>query len=142
MMKINRRIDYAIRVMLALAKESSGVRLPASHIQKSMLIPKAFLLRIVADLSKANLINTYPGPKGGIQLSRIASEINMRHVWEAVEGPILISDCIEYPEECPLSEGCPVNSRWAELQTIFINQLEATTMEGLAVEASRLNNSF
>lgn len=139
MMKINRRIDYAIRVMLALAKEQEGSRLPTKTIQRDMLVPRAFLLRIIADLSKANLIITYPGPKGGVQLARNAEDINVRQVWEAIEGPLLISDCLEQPKDCPLNAGCPVNARWAKLQGLFMDELESANMKSLAMEAFRLS---
>jgi Rrf2 family iron-sulfur cluster assembly transcriptional regulator len=134
MMRINRRTDYAIRVMLALARQADDTRLPTNTIQEMMLIPRAFLLRIIAELSKAELIETFPGPKGGVQLARRAENINLRDVWEAIEGPFLISDCLEKPEDCPLNPNCPVNAHWAYLQKIFLDELEATNLKYLAAE--------
>jgi Rrf2 family protein len=139
MMRINRRTDYAIRVLLALAKKPPGTRLSTHAIQKMMLVPRAFLLRIIADLSKANLIETYPGPRGGLELSRDPSEINLRTVWEALEGPLVISECVASPEECPLSEGCPVNSLWARIQRLVLAELEDATLTKLAAEALHLD---
>jgi len=140
MMRINRRTDYAIRVLLALAKQPQGTRLSTQFIQKTMLIPRAFLLRIIADLSKAQLIETYPGPRGGLQLAPSPSQINLRIVWEALEGPLVISECVASPEECPLSEGCPVNSHWAHIQRMLIEELENTTLDKLAAEAHHLDS--
>jgi Rrf2 family protein len=135
MMRINRRTDYAIRVMLALARQPEGARLPTNVIQELMLVPRAFLLRIIADLSKADLIDTFPGPKGGVQLARLAEEINLLDIWEAIEGTFLISDCLENPEDCPLNPSCPVNARWARLQKIFMTELESISLKSLAAEA-------
>jgi len=139
MMRINRRTDYAIRVILALAKQPDGKRLPTHQIQESMLVPHAFLLRIIADLSRAELITTFPGPKGGVQLSRNAKDINLKDIWEAIEGPLLISDCIENPQDCPLNEECPVTRRWAKLQALILNELETTNLKHLADEALGLD---
>ena len=138
MMKINRRIDYAIRVMLVLAKQPGGSRLFTQQIQETILVPRAFLLRIIADLSKAKLIDTFPGPKGGVQLSRPSDKVNLRDIWEAIDGPFLISDCLENPEECPLNEGCPVNARWKKIQSFMVKELESTTLALLAIEAFKL----
>lgn len=137
MFRINRRTDYAIRVMLCLAKRSPGVRLATQEIQDEMLIPHAFLQRIIADLSKAGLINTYPGPNGGVQLAHPPESVNLRHIWEAIEGPLMISECLETSEDCPLESRCPVNPRWARLQNLIINELESSTLDELTRESYR-----
>ena len=61
MLKINRQTDYAVRVILALAKRGEGARLSSADIQQEMLIPKSLMLRIVAQLSRDGLLNTFPG---------------------------------------------------------------------------------
>lgn len=141
MMRVNRRTDYAIRVMLALAKQPDGVRLPTHKIQELILVPRAFLLRIIADLSNAGLIYTFAGPKGGVQLSRDPATINLNHIWEAIEGPLLISNCLEAPEDCPLNDGCPVNDHWAKIQQGILLELKTTSLKGLVAEASELVHS-
>ena len=138
MLKINRRIDYAIRVMLALAKQPFGSRLSTQQIQTTMLVPRAFSARIIAELAKAKLIDTFPGPTGGVQLARSSDKINLRNIWEAIDGRLLISDCLENPEECPLNEGCPVNARWRKIQSFLVDELEFTTLNNLAIEAFQL----
>lgn len=138
MMRINRRVDYAIRVLIALAKQPPGTRLSTRTIQNTMWIPKAFLSRIIAELSKAKIIDTYPGPNGGVQLLRDPKEINIRLIWEVMEKPLVISDCLENPEECPLNAGCPVNARWGRIQALVLKEMEAATIAELAHEARDL----
>lgn len=136
MMRINRRTDYAVRVMLALAKKPFGTRLSTEMIKDSMLVPRAFLQRIIADLSRAELIVTFPGPNGGLQLSRPAEDINLRQIWEAIEGPLLVSECLQSPHDCPLSAQCPVRGRWGRLQHLMVEELESTGLNQLALEAN------
>jgi len=133
--RINRRTDYAVRVMLCLAKRTFGTRLPTQSIQDEMQIPRAFLQRIIADLSKAELIQTYPGPNGGVQMGRPAHHVNLRHIWEAIEGPFLISECIEKPQDCPLNTACPVCSHWTRLQCLITRELDSVHLDQLAEEA-------
>ena len=136
MFRINRRTDYAVRVMLSLAKRPFGERLSTSTIQDEMLIPRSFLQRIIADLSRAGLLATYPGPNGGLQLSRSAEQITLRHIWEAIEGELMVSDCLKAPGECPLDTDCPVRSRWGRMQSIIVHELDRTTLTELASEAT------
>ncbi|MFN3308907.1 MAG: RrF2 family transcriptional regulator [Anaerolineales bacterium] len=132
MMRINRRVDYAIRVLIALAKQPAGARLSTRTIQKTMWIPRAFLSRIIAELSKAKIIDTFPGPNGGVQLLRDPREINIRLIWEVMDKPLVISDCLENPEECPLNFGCPVNACWGRIQALVLREMEMTTIAELA----------
>lgn len=138
MFRINRRTDYAVRVLLSLAKRPPGSRLSTHTIQDEMLVPPAFLQRITADLAKAGLILTYPGPNGGIELSRPSREISLREVWEAIEGPLCISECVKGEHECPLGTLCPVRLHWGGLQRMIVKELESTTLDKLADEAARI----
>ncbi len=135
MFRINRRADYGVRVVLALARRPYGVQLPTHIVQEEMQIPRAFLQQIVAKLSRAAILVTTPGPKGGLQLARAAADINLRDVIEALEGPVIVSECLCGPAVCPLGPGCPVRSRWGGLQAMILGELERTTMAVLAADS-------
>ena len=137
MLKINRQTDYAVRVLLALAKRGEGARFSSTDIQREMLIPKAFMLRIVAQLSREGLLNTFPGRDGGLMLPRLASKITLRDVVEAFEGPILLSACLQVTSEddCPFQSNCPVRSKWGRVQVVMMREMASITFEDLAKES-------
>ncbi len=64
MLHVNRKTDYAIRVLLALAKRGEEARVSTAVIQEEMLIPPALALQIVAALAKGGFILTYAGREG------------------------------------------------------------------------------
>ena len=138
MLKINRKTDYAVRVVLALAKRPAGARLSTDAIQQEMLIPRSFVSRIVAELARLGIIETIPGPNGGLQLARGAAEINMLEVMEGIDGPIILSDCQCGEDICPLGLGCPVRTRIGGLQAMMRKELEKTTFQDLVEDAKRL----
>ncbi len=138
MFKITRRTDYAVRVMLCLARRPSGTRLLTHLVQSEMQIPRPFLQRIIADLSRVGLVNTFSGPNGGIELAQSSKNIHLRLIWEAIEGPILISDCLAEDQSCPLGSGCPVQHRWNRLQNMILRELESISLEELAAEVGNL----
>ena len=138
MLKINRQTDYAIRVVLSLAKHGEGARLSSAKIQKEMLIPKAFMTRIVAQLSREGLVNTFPGRDGGLMLPRPVAQITLKDVVEVFEGPILLSDCMQVKgeDDCPFQSNCPVRSKWGRVQVAMMREMASITFEGLAQEAA------
>jgi Rrf2 family protein len=135
MIRINRQTDYAVRVLLCLARLPDGTRLSTSLIQQQMLIPSSFVPRIVAKLATMGLVTTYPGREGGITLSRPATEITLRDVVEAFEGPLCMSDCMDNEAlECPFEGACPVRGHWGKLQMVMLRELERTSFAELALE--------
>jgi|WetSurMetagenome_2_1015567.scaffolds.fasta_scaffold54155_2 Rrf2 family protein len=136
MLRINRQTDYAIRVILKLAQLPAGVRLSSSSIRQEMLIPPAFMGRIVAQLAQADLLLTFPGRDGGLQLPRPAAEITMKEVVEAMEGHLLLSECMTGQEACPFEGDCRVRCRWIKLQARIMDELKSTTFADLASESA------
>ena len=138
MLKINRQTDYAVRVLLALAQRGNDARLSSAEIQKEMMIPQALMPRIVAQLARAGLLNTFPGRDGGLSLPRSASQINLKDVVEAFEGPILLSECLQVKgeDDCPFQSNCPVRSKWGRIQVVMLREMASITFESLAQEAT------
>ena len=137
MLRINRQTDYAVRVLLALAKSGEGTRLSSADIQQEMLIPKAFMSRIVAQLSRDGLVNTFPGREGGLMLPRPASQITLKDVVEAFEGPILLSACLQVKgeDDCPFQSNCPVRPKWGRVQMAMMREMASITFEDLVKES-------
>jgi len=137
MLKINRQTDYAVRVILALAKGGEGTRFSSAAIQREMLIPQTLMPRIVAQLARAGLVNTFPGREGGLMLPRPASQITLKDVVEAFEGPILLSQCLQVTgeDDCPFQSNCPVRSKWGRVQVAMLREMAAITFESLVQEA-------
>jgi len=137
MLRINRQTDYAIRVILALAKRPEGTRLSTAEIQQEMLIPPATMLRIVAELARAGLLKTFTGRDGGLSLPRLASQITIKDVVEAFEGPILLSACMQVKgeDDCPFQTNCPVRTKWGRIQVAMMREMASINFADLAQEA-------
>ena len=144
MLKINRQTDYAVRVVLALAKYGEGARLSSAEIQREMLIPPALMSRIVATLAREGLVDTFPGRDGGLMLPRPASQITLKDVVEAFEGPILLSECMQVKgeDDCPFQSNCPVRSKWGRVQVAMMREMASITFEDLAQEAAPCTGGF
>ncbi|MBE0682547.1 MAG: Rrf2 family transcriptional regulator [Anaerolineales bacterium] len=138
MLKINRQTDYAVRVILALSKKPKGMRLPTFEIGREMLIPPAFLQRIVAELAGGGFIETQAGRDGGISLAHDPHEITMLQVVEHFEGELYLSDCVLKPGECPFERKCPVHCQWVRLKNLLRDEMSRITFHSLVEDASRI----
>jgi Rrf2 family protein len=129
MFKINRRTDYAVRIMLSLG--ASEGQLKAIELKELTGVPVAFIHKIVQELARSGLIWTTAGPDGGATLARPAASITLLEVFEVMEGPIRLNICLLGPELCDRMETCPVHPIWQRLQTIIREELETTTLDML-----------
>ena len=138
MFQITRRADYALRIMLELGSRSDGVPIPTHEIAEYADVPIAFMRKIVADLARANLLQTLKGPQGGLTLNRPLGSINMLQIVEAVEGPVYVNICIQDPEECERQPVCPGFGFWKRLQADIVNRLSNATLDTFVEEAAAL----
>ncbi len=138
MFQITRRADYALRIMLTLSEQPEGAWAQTAAIAQEMEVPQPFLHKITADLVRAGLVQTRPGPTDGLALARLASQINLRQILETIDGPVCLNVCAVRPRECPRDAICPAHGFWGRLQATIVRELQSTTLDTLVAEAQRL----
>jgi len=131
-MQITRQADYAVRAVLYLAGLTNGRRAPTSEIAREQRIPPSFLAKIVSQLSVAGVVQTSRGARGGVALARSPNDISLLEVIEAIDGPIMLNECVDDPSACFFGEDCPVQGVWCDAQSSLVHKLRATDFEVLA----------
>jgi Rrf2 family protein len=89
-MRISERVDNAIRAMseLATARGAGAEAVKADTIAQRQGISLKYLLDILRDLKRAELVRSKRGPDGGFTLSRPPEEISLADIFRAVDGPL------------------------------------------------------
>jgi len=138
LMQVSRRVDYALRAAINLARQAPGRASSVAEISQHESIPKKFLEKIIQDLIHAGLVVSRRGAHGGYTLSRDPSEISFRDVMEAVEGPIALNVCVGDRNLCSVSLTCGMHHVWAEGQRRLIDLFAATKLADLAGASTKL----
>ena len=128
---LRQNTDYALRVMVHLAHSDVNGCISARTLAKEQEISYQFACKILQQLHEAKLVDSTMGPKGGYQLSRPSTEITMRQVIEAVQGPVDLNRCMKGLSSCPRQPSCPVTEKLAILQGQIENYLEQITLNQL-----------
>jgi Rrf2 family protein len=127
-MQITRQADYAVRAVLYLAQIGSERRAATSQIAEEQNIPPSFLAKIVSQLSVAGLLQTSRGARGGVSLARDPEHISVLEVVEAIDGPILLNECVAAGgASCTFGEDCPMRPVWCDAQLELVNRLKNTS---------------
>ena len=130
-MQITRQADYAIRAVLYLAQLGPNQRAATSTVAQEKRIPPSFLAKIISQLSIAGLLHTSRGARGGVSLAREAKEISLLDVVEAIDGPILLNECVGEAGTCTFEEDCPLHGIWQDAQVQLVDRLRKTHFDQL-----------
>jgi Rrf2 family protein len=132
-MNVGRRVDYAIRALAYLAAQPAGRIVPRSEIRDHQGIPSHFLSKILRSLVNAKLLISVPGARGGFRLERPAARISIREVYESVEGPLSLIECIDHGAEfCCYAPVCSQIDIWSGAQQMLGAYLEKISIGDIA----------
>jgi Rrf2 family protein len=87
-MKISRSTGYALVAVGYIAQHYQQGAVLAARVSKEYNIPLEYLLKILQQLVRANVLRSKRGPRGGFFLARYAEGISMLEIIEAVDGPM------------------------------------------------------
>jgi Rrf2 family protein len=116
-MQIKRETDYAVRCILYLCGRKDGVISMADEISSAMNVPKSFASKILQKLSRAGIVASHQGVKGGFSIARKPRDISLLDIVTVIEGPLALNICLESHRACDLSEGCPVHPFWFKIRS-------------------------
>ncbi len=133
LMHVGRRVDYAVRALSYLAAHPVGKIVSRAEIEKKQAIPPHYLSKIMKDLVTGGFVDSYTGSKGGFSLAKSAKEISIKEVYESVEGPLVLMQCLERGEEyCPYCSACTQISIWERAQSLLANYLASVSIGEIA----------
>ena len=85
-MQLNRSTDYAIQILLYLAK--AGKTVSFSRLAAAIGVSHRYLLQISAKLRAAGFIRAAHGPSGGLKLDKAPEEISLYDIILSMEGAV------------------------------------------------------
>lgn len=88
-MRISRSTGYALLAVGYIAQQKNKKIVLSQDISKKYDIPLEYLLKILQQLVRANVLRSKRGPRGGFNLARPARKITMLQIIEAVDGPMI-----------------------------------------------------
>ncbi|HYH25564.1 MAG TPA: Rrf2 family transcriptional regulator [Blastococcus sp.] len=126
-MRINARVDYAVRAALELAAAAPGA-LTCDKIAAAQDIPSRFLQAILADLQHARLVTSQRGRDGGYRLALPASEISIARVMRVEQG-FLAEVHGQRPEDVSYpGAAAELASIWVAAREAYRQVLEGVTL--------------
>lgn len=102
---LSKTAEYALRAVACLAQDADA-SLSAEFLASRTKVPRRYLHKVLQDLMRADLVHSRPGPGGGYTLARLADDITILAVVNAVAP-------LERIRHCPL--GLPSHTKLCPL---------------------------
>ncbi len=87
-MKISQKGLYALQAMMMLARHYDQGAIRIRDIAYEESLPEKFLELILLELKNARMVESVRGAKGGYQLRRPPSEIQLSEIIRLIDGPL------------------------------------------------------
>lgn len=129
---LSQTVEYALRAVVFLAARPGSPH-KTHEIAKTTQVPASYLPKILQSLSRAGLVSSQRGLRGGAALTRNPDEISLLDVVDAV-------DPIRRIDICPLSlksheKGlCPLHRRLDEVYAATRKSFRDTSLSELLVD--------
>ncbi len=140
-MKLGDGVEQAIHCATLLAALPQGGLLSAASMAEFHGVSTSYLLKHLQALSKAGIVQTVPGPRGGYRLARNVTDVTLLDVVLAVEGPEPAFRCKEIRQRGPnplasdaYAAPCQINAAMLRAERAYRQELRKVTLADLNAE--------
>jgi Rrf2 family protein len=112
----SRKSDYGLRALMYLAERRAKGPVTLSEIAEKLMIPKAFLSKILQQLAKKGVVRSLKGPSGGFVLAVEPAEVTLQEILAEIDGPTRVFECFATEVDCTLYSDCLMREVFADVE--------------------------
>jgi Rrf2 family protein len=125
---INRKVDYALRVLVYLSQNSGQVT--TEELSRKLHISRPFLAKILHKLSREGIVAAKKGKSGGVALK--APETSLKTVILMFDPGFAFNKCMTKGYHCFLGSKCPIHDLLCKAQQDLVNKLGSISIKKIA----------
>ncbi|HUH19927.1 Rrf2 family transcriptional regulator [Albibacterium sp.] len=108
--------EYGIRAMIFISQKSSeGVKVGVKEVSSGIDSPVHFIAKILQDLGRKNLVQSFKGPNGGFFIEK-DSEVTLADIVIAIDGDKLFKNCGLGLGYCSEERPCPIHHDFKKIR--------------------------
>lgn len=129
MIKINRKVEYALMVLKLMKDKGSQDLTTAREVCDSFKTPFDTTAKVMQLMNTAGILHSHKGVKGGYTLARDLTQVSYLELAELIEGKSFMMDCHDGP--CDLFHQCNISLPIKRLNDYLINIFNSLTVAEL-----------
>ena len=127
MLRLSKLADYATVIMCRMALQPEAP-CSAARLAAALDVPQPTVAKLLKLLTRAQLLTSVRGGKGGYLLARHPATISMADVISAIEGPPGLTECITSPGSCSIESTCDMRRGWSAINSVVVGALAAVSL--------------
>ena len=137
-MKFSTKGRYGLKAILDLAVHNSEGQVVLKSIAERQGLSENYLEQLFAILKKAKLVKSVRGSQGGYSLADSPDKITVGDVLRALEGPLVLNECVaKSGETCSSDYNCCVTRGvWRKIQEGIDTVADSITLQQLVEDFS------
>ena len=136
-MRIANSTEYAIHGLMYIASvQQDGRTVLLREAADAIAVPESYLRKVFQALTRRGIVISQRGAKGGYTLARPADEITLRHVVEAIDGPLLGYSCLRERRQCASAPSCLVRKTFKDAAARMADVLDGVSIDDVARNAT------
>ncbi len=139
MLRMSKLTDYGLVLLTHMAQGGGAPVRTAHELAQASRVPVPTVSKILKELSKAGIVASHRGRRGGYSLARPAGAISVAAVVEALEGPVALTECSTIAGGCSLEPVCLAKSHWGPISRAIQGTLEKLPLSALGPRPSPLS---
>lgn len=118
MVRLSKKVEYGLIAIRHVAAKSHGEVVTAKEIADCYKIPFDLVAKVLQSLTRAGLITSHQGVRGGYSLSGDPGKIPVSSIIHAIEGtaPVIAQCLSDGPESCTVYDVCTIKSPLTKVQ--------------------------
>ena len=137
MLRLSKKLLYAIEAVVDIAYHSSAEPVRSSEISEREAIPRRYLEQVLQHLVHHGILAGQRGPRGGYRLARERRRITVGEIVRIVRALEGAGDAGE-PNGSEIGRKV-VRPLWAEAQQEILERFDGLTVEDLCQRARQMN---
>ncbi len=141
-MRLSDGVEWGLHCGVLLGFAGPDGALPTARLAEYHGIPAAYLAKHLQAMSRAGLLESVQGPKGGYRLARPATGISVLEVVEAIDGDEPAFRCAEIRRRGPTARPareykgmCGIHAVMNRADAAWRDELRGVTLHDLMVSA-------
>ena len=131
-MVLSRTSQYAVQALIYIATQPPGEPVLNRDIAERLNVPAAYLAKILQNLCKQGVLDSFRGRLGGFRLREGMHRTPLMQVLLLTEGPEFTQSCILGLKVCSDATACPMHFKWIPVKKKIISLLNEMNLEELA----------
>lgn len=117
MIALTRKSDYALLALAYLVRQPEAIS-SARGLSAQTKIPLPVLMNILKTLSRAGIVASERGARGGYRLAIDPAKVSLKRLINILEGPIRLVQCVTDDDGllCEQAQCCPVQGPALRIQ--------------------------